>query len=160
MKDSLWRWQPGGLAAVSMLKFCCVSFLFCYVYLLFPHSVFGLGSKVKPSQAKLNGWSRKEMLGFCSTSHKEVVSWGFCAPLHLSISDFIASVEVEQRPTGFAFWGPGFEIDECMVGWLQGTNRTTYRHLESFLSYFHKCWCWLRTWSYSLNCNHLCLLLN
>lgn len=77
------RWTCCSLYAEILP--CSFSFL---LYLLFLCSVFGLGSKVKPAQAKLNGWSRKEMLEFCSTSHKQVVSWGFCTPLHLSYFRF------------------------------------------------------------------------
>lgn len=45
------------------------------------------------------------------------------SPLHLSFSDFTASVKVEQRPVGFAFRGLALEqISACLVGFRKPTE--------------------------------------
>lgn len=67
---------------MDMLQFPC-----WYPDFFFFHSLFSLGSTVQPLQAKLNGWSRREMLEFYKTENQKLLVDEFfvlCVePLHV-----------------------------------------------------------------------------
>lgn len=124
--------DEGRLVALAARWTCCSLYaeillcFFSFLLHLFTTSLFCIWSwkQGKPSLAKPNGSSRKEMLEFCNTSHKKNCKLKFLhSPLHLSFSDFTASVKVEQRPVGFAFRGLALEqISACLVGFRKPTE--------------------------------------
>lgn len=123
------RWTCCSLYAEILLCF------FSFLLHLFTTSLFCIWSwkQGKPSLAKPNGSSRKEMLEFCNTSHKkklqvEVFALSFASFLFR----FYCKCKSGAETCGLCIPRPGFGTDKCMLGWLQETNRMTCRHLQSF----------------------------